>query len=95
MTAFTSNGLDNAFDDNLRGRVSNVAFGRGFEKERSIVKGERMEDDVSASARQRFLRETVESLRRIADRLPSELAREVRRVAKEIEENTTDFKDAG
>jgi hypothetical protein len=54
-----------------------------------------MADDVPASAHRRFLQETVESLRRIADRLPSELAREVRRVAKEIEENTTDCKDAG
>jgi hypothetical protein len=95
MTAFSSNGLDDAFRDNLRGRVSNVAFGPGIEKERGIVKGDRMADDVPANAHRRFLQETAESLRRIADRLPSDLAREVRRVAKEIEENATDLKDAG
>jgi hypothetical protein len=33
MTAFTTYGLDDAFGDNLRGRVSNVAFGPGIEKE--------------------------------------------------------------
>jgi hypothetical protein len=44
---------------------------------------------------QRFLRETVESLRRIAARLPPVLDREVLRVAREIEENATRLQEAG
>lgn len=54
-----------------------------------------METEGPALAHMRFLEETAESLRRIADRLPSELAREVLRVAREIEENATRYTKAG
>jgi hypothetical protein len=54
-----------------------------------------MPSDESVSAQTRFIQETVESLRRIAERLPSELAIEVLRVAKELEENAAEVKKAG
>jgi hypothetical protein len=54
-----------------------------------------MTTDVPALAQISFLQETAESLRRIAARLPSELAGEVLRVAKEIEENAAELKNAG
>ena len=57
--------------------------------------GELMTTDVTALAQMRFLQETAESLRRIAARLPSELAREVLRVANELEQNATELKKAG
>ena len=57
--------------------------------------GERMTTDVPTVAHMRFLQETADSLRRIAARLPNELAREILRVAKEIEENASELKKAG
>jgi hypothetical protein len=48
-----------------------------------------------ASAQRRFMNETAESLRRIAERLPAELAQEILRVAQEIEDNAAEYKDAG
>lgn len=54
-----------------------------------------MTTDLSTLAQLRFLEETAESLRKIASRLPSEVAREVLRVANELEQNATELKKAG
>ncbi len=54
-----------------------------------------MTTDVPTLAHMRFLQETADSLRRIAAGLPSELSREILRVAKKIEENATELKKAG
>jgi hypothetical protein len=51
--------------------------------------------EAGAYADQRFLQETVASLRRIAARLPAVLDEEVLRVAQEIEDNVTRLKQAG
>jgi hypothetical protein len=51
--------------------------------------------ETGLRADQRFLQETVESLRRIAARLPAVLDQEVLRVAQELEENATRLKEAG
>jgi hypothetical protein len=54
-----------------------------------------MPGDESVSAQANFVAETVASLRRIAARLPRELAAEIRRVAQELEDNATEVKKAG
>ena len=50
---------------------------------------------TGAPGDERFLQDTVASLRRIAARLPPVLDQEVLRVAREIEENVTRLKEAG
>ena len=54
------------------------------EKNNGAAKRGRMPRDEPVSTQTRFVQDTVESLRRIAARLPSELAREILRVAKEL-----------
>jgi hypothetical protein len=51
--------------------------------------------ETGVRADQRFLQDTVASLRRIAGRLPAVLDEEVLRVARELEENATRLKEAG
>ena len=51
--------------------------------------------DTGVHADQRFLQDTVASLRRIAARLPPVLDQEVLRVAQDLEENATRLKEAG
>jgi hypothetical protein len=54
-----------------------------------------MAGGTGVRAEERFMQDTIESLRRIAARLPPVLDQEVLRVARELEENVTRLKAAG